>query len=405
MLAAEVTSANYSGMPDDVKSHLTLLTTFKAAASYLGMGPRVINTIDWLFQFTQPQDWTSTSRPIVWPSSALQADELGIKASQVKNLNRQLVSLGLVVMRDSPNGKRYGHRNKEGRILTAYGFDLSPLAVRFDEFKKIAAIARSERQRLRDLKRRASIARNSIKQTIAAMEDLVGEQFDAEERNTWEKEISARMTPGTDLTAKVENLETLASKARERLTLLIEKPVESVTSPVESGPNEPQNWPHKYSYNLKNLSRKDTVSAMGKGLDGDRAKPPYENVQAKEGAAAKADEHSCVKITPRELVRLAPRLATYIRSSRPSWNDVVDAADWLRHELEIDNPLWGSACLVMGREIAAVTCAIISTKPKGYFKKGAGNYFYGMVRKSNTGELNLNKTIWGIRKNINAHIS
>ena len=29
-------------------------------------------------------------------------------------------------MKDSPNGKRYGHRGRGARIVEAYGFDLSP---------------------------------------------------------------------------------------------------------------------------------------------------------------------------------------------------------------------------------------------------------------------------------------
>ena len=44
----------------------------------LGFSPRVVHAIDWLFTFTQPQDWCEGSRPIVWPSAALQRDTLGL---------------------------------------------------------------------------------------------------------------------------------------------------------------------------------------------------------------------------------------------------------------------------------------------------------------------------------------
>ena len=107
-----------------------VLAAFKAAAPYLGLRPSVVHAIDWLFRFTDPLDWQPSSRPIVWPSAAMQQQELGLGPSQVKNLNRHLVELGLVVMRDSPNGKRYGRRDPQGRIVEAYGFDLSPLASR-----------------------------------------------------------------------------------------------------------------------------------------------------------------------------------------------------------------------------------------------------------------------------------
>jgi hypothetical protein len=53
-------------------------------------------------------------------------------------------------------------------------------------------------------------------------------------------------------------------------------------------------------------------------------------------------------ITPDELVRLAPRLKSYLRRPSPSWSEVVDAADWLRHDLGVSKSLWGDACVTPG---------------------------------------------------------
>ena len=126
----------------------------------------LVHAIDWLFRFTDPRDWQPSSRPIVWPSAAMQQQELGLGPSQVKNLNRQLVELGLVVMRDSPNGKRDRRRDPQGRIVEAYGFDLSPLASRRAEFRAEAEAGREERARVQALRRRATIARNGIRQLL-----------------------------------------------------------------------------------------------------------------------------------------------------------------------------------------------------------------------------------------------
>jgi replication initiation protein RepC len=49
-------------------------------------------------------------------------------------LNRLLIELGLIAVKDSPIGKRCGRRDREGRIVEAYGFDLSPLAQRIAAF-------------------------------------------------------------------------------------------------------------------------------------------------------------------------------------------------------------------------------------------------------------------------------
>ena len=99
-----------------------------------------------------------------------------------------------------------------------------------------------------------------------------------------------------------------------------------------------------------------------------------------------------------ELVRLAPRLRPYLASATPSWREIVDAADWLRHDLGVSKPLWGEACLAMGRETAAIALAIVSIKDPGHFRATPGGYFHDMVAKAKAGELNLDRTLWGMRR-------
>ena len=45
----------------------------------------------------------------------MQQEALGLSPTQVKEINRRLIELGLVTMKDSPNGKRYGKRDPKGR--------------------------------------------------------------------------------------------------------------------------------------------------------------------------------------------------------------------------------------------------------------------------------------------------
>ena len=110
-----------------------------------------------------------------------------------------------------------------------------------------------------------------------------------------------------------------------------------------------------------------------------------------------------MKIRPDELIRIAPRLKPYLRHASPSWPEIVDAADWLRHDLGISKPLWGEACVTMGRERAAIAVAIISSKPAEDFRTTPGGYFKGMVTKARDGALHLDRTIWGIRSTSARH--
>ena len=103
-------------------------------------------------------------------------------------------------------------------------------------------------------------------------------------------------------------------------------------------------------------------------------------------------------IAPDEVVRLAPKLKLYLVRPSPTWPELVNAADWLRHDLGVSKPLWGDACLAMGRELAAVALAIVSTKDPGHFRTTPGGYFHGMVVKAKAGELHLERTVWAMRR-------
>lgn len=178
LLAADHAAEDFKGLPGGIKGHGELLAAFKAAAFRLGLSVRLVHALDWLFRFTQAQDWEQGRRPVVWPSAATQQEAFGLSQSGVRSINRHLVDAGLITMRDSPNGKRYGMRDRHGQIVGAYGFDLSPVATRHAEFVQIAAEAKAEREMVGRLRRRATIARKAIAQIL---ETVVEYGFGGEE--------------------------------------------------------------------------------------------------------------------------------------------------------------------------------------------------------------------------------
>src|SRR6516165_11457731 len=179
LLKVDRAAEGFTGLPEGLTVHGQLLAAFKAAAPRLGLPTRVVHAIDWLFKFTQPQDWEPGGRPIVWPSASLEQEALGLSETQTKRLNRCLIEAGLVTMKDSPNGKRYGRRDPRGRIVEAYGFDLSPLAARYAEFIRIAEEGRAERAAMGRLRRRATIARKAIAQILETAREyaFAGEEW------------------------------------------------------------------------------------------------------------------------------------------------------------------------------------------------------------------------------------
>ena len=94
LLKADRTAERFSGLPDDVTMHGQLLAMFKGAAPRLGLSPRLVHAVDWLFKFTMAQDWGRGGRPIVWPSASLQQEALGLSPTRVKAINRALIEAG-----------------------------------------------------------------------------------------------------------------------------------------------------------------------------------------------------------------------------------------------------------------------------------------------------------------------
>ena len=100
----------------------------------------------------------------MWPSALLQREALGVQPRQSR-LNRHLIDFGLITMKE----KRYGRRDARGRIVEAYGFDLSPLAARHQEF--VAGGGGEGGARERRVRRRATIARKGIVQILETARD------------------------------------------------------------------------------------------------------------------------------------------------------------------------------------------------------------------------------------------
>jgi Replication protein C C-terminal region./Replication protein C N-terminal domain. len=400
-LAAASLAASFAG--DEHTTPGQILAAFKAAAPALGIAPRLTHAVDWLFRFTQPQDWLPGSRPIVWPSARHQADALDLSESQVRRLNAALIDARLITAHDSPNGKRYGRRDARGRIIEAYGFDLSPLAARLTEFRAAAAAHRADRAAVAHLRRRATIARNSLRQTWATYHEqgladpaLPGLVTAAKAAST----ALRGLDHADQLTPAVDRLEAIATTARQALELALAVPITAPNS-VEMRGLARINALHITTTNPA-LYPTDTVMASDKCSDGqERAQIEDVSTDRKKSQQndrdARKDGGSVLKIRPDELASLAPALRPYLRRPSPSWPEIVDAADWLRHDLGVSKPLWGEACLAMGRERAAIALALVSTKPPAHFKSTPGGYFHAMVARAKAGTLHLDRSIWSLR--------
>jgi replication initiation protein RepC len=140
----------------------------KRVGAHIGLKAGDMLLLDTLGAFTQAQDWEEGQRPIVWASNAYLMEQTGFSLSALKRHARRLAEIGVISFQDSPNGKRWGRRDVDGRIVEAYGFDLSPLSARVEEFEELHAELQAERELCLRLKRQITVARRMIRARIEA---------------------------------------------------------------------------------------------------------------------------------------------------------------------------------------------------------------------------------------------
>src|SRR5271165_1816951 len=262
----------FIGVPRGTAKPLRFLGAFQEAEPYLGLPAHAFKLVSWLVKQTQPQDWEEGSRPIAWPSARRQQEFLGLSPGRVKSLNRALFEAGIFVIRDNEQGKRYGRRGPDGRIVEAFGFDLSPLAQRYDEFIRLAAAAKLERERMKDGRRRVTLARRAIRQ--------IGEQF--AELGTlpdgWarlEADMAALIRAGKQA-AQSDELALIAHSLERRKTEAeqwLREAAVLASKPVETSPEGLENEPHTINTNLT-INLKDTVVAAEGSSQVEPAVPP-----------------------------------------------------------------------------------------------------------------------------------
>lgn len=98
--------------------------------------------------------------------------------------------------------------------------------------------------------------------------------------------------------------------------------------------------------------------------------------------------------TPRFVLRVSPPLRNYVLSPKPTWSEIVEAANCLRHQLGISRPAWIEACEVLGRYQAATAVAIIAAKRDTI--RSPGGYLRGMTARARDGELYLLRSLHGL---------
>ncbi len=363
-----------------------VLRDITEARTQLGLSAPTLAVLDALATFLPETALQMGDGPalVVFPSNrSLVVRTRGMGEATIRRHLAALVEAGIIIRRDSPNGKRYCRRGPAGTIAQAYGFDLSPLVARAGEFASLAETVRAEALACRIARERVTLLRRDCVKLIKALEearDAAGAATLLRARYSASIGALPRSPSRTDLNATGNVLAALVNDVSKLLLTHQES--------VESSGNAGQDERH-----LQNSDTEPSGYERVSGFEGKDAS--ILERQTKPSAAVDGAEQGCrlsalpVRSTyPLGLVLSAcPDIRDYARGGISSWRDLVDAAGHVRSMLGISPSAWDEAREVMGEDAAAVTIAAILQRAERI--NSPGGYLRALVDRKKRGEFSL----------------
>jgi replication initiation protein RepC len=344
-----------------------------AAKTRIGVSERSLAVLDALLTF-YPETVLSGEDLIVFPSN----QQLCLRAHGMApaTLRRHLAALvdgGLIIRRDSPNGKRYARKDGAGEIEQAFGFDLSPLVVRAEQFEAWAEEVRAEERALKLVRERITLCRRDIVKMIATgIEEVVpaGRAGGWPEIHGLYRGLIQRL-PRTATPQELEPIAGDLSLLADEILMLLESHVKS----QDSSGNESQTERHIQNSNpdpLVDLEPRFSISAgAGHVPDTQPSRMP-------------------AGVFPLGMVLDAcPDLTDYAKGAGGigNWRDFLATVAVVRPMLGISPSAWEEARAVWGEVPAAIVVAAILQR--GEAISSAGGYLRSLTHKAEAGEFSL----------------
>lgn len=339
------------------------------AREVLGLQDRSLAVLDALLSFYPENELRQDAQLVVFPSNIqLSIRAHGIAGATLRRHLALLVEAGLIIRKDSANGKRYARKDDDGSIEHAFGFDISPLLMRAEELACLAQQVAADRIAFRRAKENLTICRRDIRKLITAAVDegAPGDWNELEERYL----CLVRQIPRNPGLNELSDLGTRMSSLREDVVKLLNSDGFSSNMNI----NDAHIEHHIQNSNTKPLNELEPRSEKELGAK------PSENERAM---------HVPIKAFPIGLVlRACPEISNYGPEGQiESWRELMTAAVVVRSMLGVSPSAYQEACEVMGPENAAVTVACILER--GGHINSPGGYLRDLTNRAKRGEFSL----------------
>lgn len=339
------------------------------ARTLLGLQDRALAVLDALLSFYPETDLRQGESLIVFPSNAqLSVRAHGIAGATLRRHLATLVDVGLIVRKDSANGKRYVRKDRAGEIEDAFGFDLSPLLARSEELALMAQQMAAERALFRRTKEALTIRRRDARKLISAAieEGASGDWGKVEDVYLALVARIPRSPTIHDLTSILEEMDLLCAEIVNQLDGL------DVSENMSS--NDAHIERHIQNSTTESTNELEPSSRNELGAKAEPEKPPLREP---------------LKAFPLSMVmRACPEIAMYGQGGTiTSWRDLMAAAVVVRSMLGVSPSAYQDACDVMGPENAAVAMACMLERA-GHINS-VGGYLRDLTSKARRGEFSL----------------
>ncbi|MBB2837988.1 UNVERIFIED_ORG: replication initiation protein RepC [Rhizobium etli] len=374
------------------------------AKPMLGITDRALAILNALLSFYPKGELSEENGLVVFPSNAqLSLRAHGMAEQTIRRHLASLVEAGLLIRKDSPNGKRYARKEQGGDIREAFGFSLAPLLARADEIERLAAEVAAERLHLQRLKERLTLCRRDVAKLIEmALEEGVAGDWGGIHlhfRNIVER--LPRSPSAAQIADALDELELLRNEITNQLEMQEETHNRSGNAPHYERHIQNSN-PHSITEFEPSFETKQGAMADDRPVGQAEPAAPVqkrEDTNSHVQAATYASAGSgALKSFPLGLVLQAcPEIAAYgPEGSIGSWRDLMAAAVVVRSMLGVSPSAYEEACEVMGPENAATVMACVLERA-GHINS-AGGYLRDLTRRAERGEFAIGPMLMALAR-------
>ncbi|QWW71258.1 plasmid replication protein RepC [Rhizobium sp. WYJ-E13] len=336
------------------------------ARPLLDISDRTLAVLNALLSFYPESHLSGEASMVVFPSNRqLMLRAHGIAVTTLRRHLAALVGAGLIIRKDSANGKRFARRKSSGELEDAYGFSLAPLLARSEELAAMAQKIEADRLALRRSRELLTICRRDVRKLIdvAIDEGVPGDWDDIEAAYVHHLACLPRNPNASDLDGARLKLEDLRADIVNLLTGFdnFKKMSASVV----------QNEPHIQNSDTNSLELESCTTVQVETLP------------------MTAEPNQTPEMFPLTLILQAcPQISDYAQGgSIRGWRDLVTAAVTVRSMLGITPETYQAACESLGREHASVVIACMLERATHI--NSPGGYLRDLTRKGARGEFSL----------------